>query len=248
LGETASHALRAKERSRSGIKVLSAGFTILTGLIQADEAGQRLNDDELVSMVMLLILAGYETTAHLIANSVVSLLLHHPQQDSHVDGDAQLLAQCLLALRPHVARPLPQPVRRPPAASHPGSTGAQPRGALHRSCGRPRRPCAHIGGVALALIQHTCQAAIKGVESHRRVFSELACLGRDGREGHRDRPERAFSQAGLAHHALLVCGSEKAGQWTESAGRDQLEVSQGDLVENKERGSAPGRSGRLDGA
>jgi cytochrome P450 len=99
-------------RFRSGIKVLSEGFTgwnflrtivwdlpatvrfvreliarkradpgddILTGLIQAEEAGQQLSDDELVSMVMLLILAGYETTVHLITNSVVSLLLH-PEQ------------------------------------------------------------------------------------------------------------------------------------------------------------------------
>ena len=55
------------------------GDDILTGLIQAEEAGQQLSDDELVSMVMLLVLAGYETTVHLITNSVVSLLLH-PEQ------------------------------------------------------------------------------------------------------------------------------------------------------------------------
>jgi cytochrome P450 len=99
-------------RFRSGIRVLSEGFTgwnflrtiawdlpatirfvrgliarkradpgddILTGLIQAEEAGQQLSDDELVSMVMLLILAGYETTVHLITNAVASLLLH-PEQ------------------------------------------------------------------------------------------------------------------------------------------------------------------------
>jgi len=109
-------------RFRSGIRVLSEGFTgwnflrtivwdlpatvqfvreliarkranpgddILTGLIQAEEAGQQLSDDELVSMVMLLILAGYETTVHLITNSVVSLLLH-PEQLARLRAEPEL--------------------------------------------------------------------------------------------------------------------------------------------------------------
>jgi cytochrome P450 len=65
------------------------GDDILTGLIQADEAGQKLSDDELVSMVMLLILAGYETTVHLITNSVVSLL-SHPEQLARLRAEPQL--------------------------------------------------------------------------------------------------------------------------------------------------------------
>jgi cytochrome P450 len=109
-------------RFRSGIRVLSEGFTgwnflrtiiwdlpatvrfvrelivrkranpgddILTGLIQAEEAGQQLSNDELVSMVMLLILAGYETTIHLITNSVVSLLLH-PEQLARLRAEPEL--------------------------------------------------------------------------------------------------------------------------------------------------------------
>jgi len=50
------------------------GDDILTGLIAAEEAGDRLSDDELVSMVFLLIIAGFETTVHLITNSVITLL------------------------------------------------------------------------------------------------------------------------------------------------------------------------------
>ncbi|MCV2492042.1 cytochrome P450, partial [Geodermatophilus sp. YIM 151500] len=42
---------------------------ILTGLIEAEEDGDRLSDDELVSMVFTLITAGYETTYHLISNA-----------------------------------------------------------------------------------------------------------------------------------------------------------------------------------
>ncbi len=49
---------------------------ILTRLIEAEEEGERLTEDELVSLVFLLIIAGYETTVHLITNGVLALLTH----------------------------------------------------------------------------------------------------------------------------------------------------------------------------
>ena len=52
------------------------GPDILTGLIEAEENGARLTEDELVSLVFLLIIAGYETTVHLITNAVLTLLDH----------------------------------------------------------------------------------------------------------------------------------------------------------------------------
>lgn len=52
---------------------------ILTGLIQAEEQGEKLSEDELVAMVYLLIIAGYETTVYLILNGVLTLL-QHPEQ------------------------------------------------------------------------------------------------------------------------------------------------------------------------
>ena len=55
------------------------GDDILTGLIHAEEGGERLSEDELLSMVMLLITAGFETTYNLIANSVITLLTHPAQ-------------------------------------------------------------------------------------------------------------------------------------------------------------------------
>lgn len=50
------------------------GDDILTGLIQAEEDGDRLTDNELTGMVFLLMVAGFETTVHLISNGVLTLL------------------------------------------------------------------------------------------------------------------------------------------------------------------------------
>ncbi|NNL65089.1 MAG: cytochrome P450, partial [Myxococcales bacterium] len=65
-------ALVARKRAAPGDDILSA-------LIEAEEAGDRLSEDELVAMVFLIIVAGFETTMHLITNGV-RLLLEHPEQ------------------------------------------------------------------------------------------------------------------------------------------------------------------------
>lgn len=49
------------------------GDDILTGLIAAEHEGDRLTEDELIAMVFLLIVAGYETTMHLITNGMLAL-------------------------------------------------------------------------------------------------------------------------------------------------------------------------------
>lgn len=54
------------------------GDDILTALIQAEDEGEKLTEDELISMTFLLVIAGYETTVHLINNCVVTLR-SHPQ-------------------------------------------------------------------------------------------------------------------------------------------------------------------------
>ncbi len=54
---------------------------ILTALIEAEEEGEKLSEDELIAMVFLLIVAGYETTVHLITNAVQTLLTHPDQLD-----------------------------------------------------------------------------------------------------------------------------------------------------------------------
>lgn len=66
------------------------GDDILTGLIHADEEGDRLSEDEIVAMCFLLIIAGYETTSHLINNAVLTLL-QHPDQLERLRADPSLL-------------------------------------------------------------------------------------------------------------------------------------------------------------
>ena len=52
---------------------------LITALVQAEEAGERLNASELSSMVALLLVTGHETTVNLIGNGVLALL-QHPDQ------------------------------------------------------------------------------------------------------------------------------------------------------------------------
>jgi cytochrome P450 len=49
---------------------------LLSALIHAEEAGDRLSENELYSMLVLLIIAGHETTVSLIGNAMAALLLH----------------------------------------------------------------------------------------------------------------------------------------------------------------------------
>jgi cytochrome P450 len=53
---------------------------LVSALIRAhDEDGDRLSDEELVTFVVTLVMAGHETTAHLIGNSIAALLAHPDQ-------------------------------------------------------------------------------------------------------------------------------------------------------------------------
>jgi cytochrome P450 len=52
---------------------------LITALVQAEEAGEKLDQQELISMVFLLLLAGHETTVNLLGNGMLALL-RHPDQ------------------------------------------------------------------------------------------------------------------------------------------------------------------------
>jgi len=66
------------------------GDDILTGLIEADAEGDRLTEDEIVAMVFLLIVGGYETTVHLITNGVLTLL-ENPEQLARLRDNPELI-------------------------------------------------------------------------------------------------------------------------------------------------------------
>ena len=53
--------------------------SILSALIAAEEAGDRLSSAEVVSTALLLLIAGFETTVNLIGNGTVALLGEHEQ-------------------------------------------------------------------------------------------------------------------------------------------------------------------------
>ena len=52
---------------------------ILTALIEAEDEGSSLSEDELIAMIFLIIIAGHETTYNLITQSVYTLLTHPDQ-------------------------------------------------------------------------------------------------------------------------------------------------------------------------
>ena len=63
---------------------------LVTALVQAEDAGDHLSENELYSMVVLLIVAGHETTVSLITNAVLALL-SNPEQLAELRADASLL-------------------------------------------------------------------------------------------------------------------------------------------------------------
>ncbi|MBV6623436.1 MAG: cytochrome P450 [Rivularia sp. (in: Bacteria)] len=67
---------------------------MLTGLIQAEEEGETLDEDEIVSMVFLIITAGFETTVHLIINGVLALL-KHPEQLKKLRANPELIESAI---------------------------------------------------------------------------------------------------------------------------------------------------------
>jgi len=85
---------------------------ILSDLIRAEEAGDRLSPTELLSQSVGLLIAGFETTIGLIGNGVLALL-RHPDQlallQDHPDLIAGAIEECLrfdgpIALTPRILR------------------------------------------------------------------------------------------------------------------------------------------------
>ncbi len=67
---------------------------LLSALVAAEEAGDRLNESELYATCRLLLVAGHETTVNLIGNGVLALL-RHPEQRRHLQDDPKLMASAL---------------------------------------------------------------------------------------------------------------------------------------------------------
>jgi cytochrome P450 len=74
------------------------GQDIISDLIAAEEAGDQLTDDEIQAQIVLLYIAGHETTVNLIGNGVVALFKHPEQLDrlrTSPDLDANAIEEVL---------------------------------------------------------------------------------------------------------------------------------------------------------
>ena len=66
------------------------GPDLLSGLVEAEEAGDRLSELELLSTCVLLYVAGHETTVNLIGNGLLALL-RHPEERQRLQDDPGLV-------------------------------------------------------------------------------------------------------------------------------------------------------------
>ncbi len=67
---------------------------LITALIQAEEAGDQLSEEEIYSMVVLLIVAGHETTVNLIGNGTLALL-RNPEQLALLRDQPERMAEAV---------------------------------------------------------------------------------------------------------------------------------------------------------
>ncbi|MCQ4085412.1 cytochrome P450 [Saccharibacillus sp. JS10] len=66
------------------------GDDLISQLITAEEAGEKLSEQEIYGVVALLIIAGHETTVNLIGNGMISLL-QHPDQLAKLQENPELI-------------------------------------------------------------------------------------------------------------------------------------------------------------
>jgi cytochrome P450 len=92
--KTASDAVVAMLGALVAAKQDAPGDDVISGLIAARGGDQCLNTQELLSTIFQLIVAGHDTTAILIGNSVVALL-RNPEQGAHLRADPNTIPAAL---------------------------------------------------------------------------------------------------------------------------------------------------------
>ena len=80
------------ERRRS-----TPGDDLVSALLQVEDGGDTLSEEELFSMVVLLIIAGHETTVSLIGNAVLALL-QDPDQRAALERDPTRMSHAIAEL------------------------------------------------------------------------------------------------------------------------------------------------------
>lgn len=67
---------------------------LISALVKAEEEGDKLSEAELIAMLLLLLLAGHETTVNLIGNGTLALL-EHPEQFEKLKANPSLLESAI---------------------------------------------------------------------------------------------------------------------------------------------------------
>ncbi len=83
---------------------------LITALVQADEAGDHLTEDELLAMVFVLLIAGHETTVNLIGSGALALL-ENPDQMRLLRQKPELIKNAIEELLRYVS-PVEQATER----------------------------------------------------------------------------------------------------------------------------------------
>jgi cytochrome P450 PksS len=83
------------------------GEDLTSALVRAEEEGDRLDEDELISMIFLLLFAGHETTVNLIGNGTLALL-ENPEQLQKLREHPELIDSAIEELLRY-ANPVGQP-------------------------------------------------------------------------------------------------------------------------------------------
>ncbi|MGW0841066.1 cytochrome P450 family protein [Streptomyces sp. NPDC002787] len=92
--DTASHAIGDYMTDLVAAKRTAPGESLLDDLIAVRDGQDRLTEDELVSLAVLLLVAGHETTTNFIGNATLALL-RHPETLTRLRAEPRLLGAAL---------------------------------------------------------------------------------------------------------------------------------------------------------
>ena len=93
-GIAARHALADYFRALIAERRAAPRADLLSALIAAEEAGDKLSEQELLATCILLLIAGHETTVNLIGNGVLALL-RNPDQLDRLRADPGLIGSAV---------------------------------------------------------------------------------------------------------------------------------------------------------
>ncbi|CAA0101573.1 Cytochrome P450 107B1 [Mycolicibacterium vanbaalenii] len=82
--------LRDYLRDLIGQRRRDPGDDLMSGLIQVEESGDQLTEEEIVATCNLLLIAGHETTVNLIANAILALLRDPAQWEALADDPSRV--------------------------------------------------------------------------------------------------------------------------------------------------------------